>query len=47
MNENSLAQMVQESFDDFDGSRKLAAIADRWELVLDLIIEDEGDNTLV
>jgi hypothetical protein len=47
MNENSLARTVQESFDDFDGSRKLAAIADRWELVLDLIIEDEGDNTLV
>ena len=47
MNENALADTVMQAFDEFDGATKLAAIARRWELVLDLIIEDDGGNDLV
>jgi hypothetical protein len=47
MNENALAATVVQAFDEFDGHTKLAAIAARWELVLDLIIEDNGGNDLV
>ena len=47
MNTNALAQTVVEAFADFDGSVELAVIADRWELVLDLIIDDAGNNNLI
>ena len=47
MNEKALASTVLEAFEDFDGYTKLAAIARRWELVLDLILEDHGGNKLV
>jgi hypothetical protein len=47
MNENALADTVMQAFADFDGKTKLAAIAARWELVLDLILEDNGGNDLV
>ena len=47
MNEKALASTVLEAFDEFDGYTKLAVIAGRWELVLDLILEDHGGNNLV
>ena len=47
MNEDALAATVLEAFDQFDGYNKLAAIAKRWELVLDLILEDNGGNDKV
>jgi hypothetical protein len=47
MNERALSDTVLEAFDRFDGFMKLGAIARRWELVLDLILEDDGGNNLV
>jgi hypothetical protein len=47
MNERVLSETVLEAFDKFDGYTKLGAIARRWELVLDLILDDDGDNNLV
>ena len=47
MNEDALADTIEEAFDNFDGYTKLAAIARRWELVLDLILDDDGGNDLV
>ena len=47
MNEDALADTVMQAFEEFDGPTKLAAIAARWELVLDLILEDKGGNDLV
>ena len=47
MNEDALADTVEEAFLAFDGYTKLAAIARRWELVLDLILDDGGGNDLV
>ena len=47
MNEKALAETVLQAFDEFDGYTKLAAIARRWELVLDLILDDDGGNNLV
>ena len=47
MNEDALARTVMEAYEAFDGTTKLAAIARRWELVLDLIIENKGGNDLV
>ena len=47
MNEDALADTVMQAFEEFDGNTKLAAINARWELVLDLIIEDKGGNDLV
>jgi hypothetical protein len=47
MNESALAETVLEAFDKFDGYQKLGAIARRWELVLDLILDDDGGNNLV
>ena len=47
MNENALADTVMQAFEEFDGHTKLAVIAARWELVLDLIIEGKGGNDLV
>ena len=47
MNEDALADTVMQAFEEFDGKTKLAAIAVRWELVLDLILEDKGGNDLV
>ena len=47
MNENCLAKTVFDAFEAFDGYTKLAAIAKRWELVLDLILDDDGGNDLV
>jgi hypothetical protein len=47
MKEDALAETVLEAFQKFDGITKLAAIARRWELVLDLILDDNGGNDLV
>jgi hypothetical protein len=47
MNNDALADSVFEAFDLFDSRTKLAAIARRWETVLDLIEEDKGGNDLV
>ena len=47
MNEMALADTVIEAFEEFDGYIKLAAIAKKWELVLDLIKEDNDRNDLV
>ena len=47
MNEDALAESVIQAFDEFDRYTKLAAIASRWELVLDLIEEGKGGNELV
>ena len=44
---NALADTVMQAFEEFERATKLAVIAARWELVLDLIIEDNGGNDLV
>ena len=47
MNKDSLANKVEEVFFKFEGYTMLAAIAFWWELVLDLILDDQGGNDLV
>ena len=47
MNEKALSDIIFQAFEEFDGCTKLAAIAQRWELVLDLILDDNGGNDLV
>jgi hypothetical protein len=47
MDEDALANTIKEAFVAFDGYTKLDGITRRWELVLDLILDDSGGNDLV
>ena len=46
-NADALNRTIEKAWDMFDGSAKLAKVAERWELVLKLIVEDNGGNNLV
>lgn len=47
MEKNALARSVREAFNLIDGFRVLGNIAQRWEIVMDLIIKGNGTNDLV
>jgi hypothetical protein len=47
MKADALSKSVEKAFKNFDGAKKLKKIADRWKLVLDLIIAGNGTNELV
>ena len=47
MNKDALADAVMQAFVEFDERIKLAVIAACWELILDLILEDNSGNDLI